>query len=143
MLTPKTKLFYLLGGYETLRHVHKIFYDKLYAHPRLGQFFAIHDQQFIEDQQTAFMAEKFGGPRKYHGKEPGYTHEHMYISDELFELRQTILRESLVAAKVTTELAERWLSIDGAFKKQVTNSDLESFKKIHTFKERVVFESEV
>ena len=135
-----TKLFYLIGGYDTLRQVHKLFYDKVYTHPWLGKFFSKHDQQLIENQQTDFMAQKFGGPRNYLGKEPQYAHEHMYITQELFDLRQCILRTALEEAKVEAELIERWLSIDSAFQKQVVKQDMESFMQVHTFKSRLVFQ---
>lgn len=139
--TPQasTKLFYLVGGFDTLRKVHKLFYDKVYAHPWLSKFFALHEQQFIEDQQTNFMAEKFGGPRKYIGKEPKYTHEHMYITQELFDLRQCILKTALEEAKVETELIERWLTIDSAFQKHIVKQDMDSFMQNHTFKTRLIF----
>jgi truncated hemoglobin YjbI len=140
VLKPKVRLFYALNGYETLRRVHKIFYDKVYAHPWLGQFFAGHDQQFIENQQTMFMAEKFGGPRNYLGKDPKYAHEHMHIPDNVFEIRQTLLSESLAEVNVPQELVEQWLKIDNAFRKVVTNESLDEFYKLHTFKQRVVIE---
>ncbi len=136
----ETKLFYALNGFDTLRKVHKIFYDKVYAHPWLLPYFELHDQAFIEEQQTKFMAEKFGGPREFLGKEPKYAHEHMYISEELFEVRQQLLRESLEEAGIDSVLIERWLKIDGAFKKAVTNTDMNAFMDHYTFKERIIVE---
>ena len=86
------------------------------------------------------MAEKFGGPRNYLGKDPKYAHEHMYIPDEVFEVRQTLLSESLAEANVPQELVEQWFKIDNAFRKVVTNESLDEFYKLHTFKQRVVIE---
>ena len=40
---------------------------------------------------------------------------HMYITEEIFNLRSQILRDSKEAG-VPDELAERWLAIDNAFK---------------------------
>lgn len=136
--TVKVRLFYALNGYETLRRVHKLFYDKVYAHPWLGQYFKGHEQPFIEEQQTLFMAEKFGGPRNYNGKPPGYAHEHMYITWELFELRQALLKESLVEAEIPAELREQWLKIDSAFRSAVEDKSLDEFHSRYTIKPRIM-----
>lgn len=134
----KEKLFDALGGYETLKRVHKIFYDKVYEHAWLKQFFEGHSQQLIEDQQTDFMALKMGGPKDYCGKEPRYAHLQMYITDEIFEVRHELLRESLVEAGVHPELIERWLRIDAAFRRQVVKPSLEAFHAEYTFKKRII-----
>ena len=125
----KQSLFEELGGLATLQKVHKIFYDKLYADPWLKHFFAGHDQQAIEDRQTAFMAEKMGGKVTYWGKQPKMAHRQMYITEELFDLRHEILRESLQEAGVNHELAQRWLKIDYAFKRQIVKDSIEAFYK--------------
>ena len=135
---PSVKLFYALNGYATLERVHKIFYDKIYAHPILGQFFKGHEQAFIEKQQTNFMAEKFGGPRNYLGKEPKYAHAHMYITTGQFAIRQQLLRESLIEAGIEDELMERWLTIDAAFQKAVVKEGFDQFMEQHTYKDRVI-----
>jgi len=45
----KITLFDAVGGLPTLQKVHKIFYDKVYAHPWLGPFFEGHSQEAIEN----------------------------------------------------------------------------------------------
>ena len=123
----KQTLFNAIGGLTTLNKVHKVFYDKVYAHNWLKQFFIGHNQQAIEDRQTAFMAIKMGGQVTYLGKEPRMAHRHMYITQELFDIRQTLLRESLEEVTVPEELIERWLKIDSAFKHQIVKDSIESF----------------
>lgn len=120
-------LFDAVGGLPTLRKVHKIFYDKIYAHDWLKLFFAGHDQQSIEERQTMFMAEKMGGDVAYYGKEPWMAHRHMYITQELYDLRHELLKESLLEAGVPDKLAHRWLKIDYAFIRQVVKPSIESF----------------
>jgi hemoglobin len=120
-------LFDAVGGLPTLQKVHKIFYDKVYAHPWLGQFFLGHSQEAIENRQTSFMAEKMGGPVVYMGKEMAMTHEAMYITEELFYLRRSLLEESLKEVGLDEVLRERWLKIDGAFMSKVVKGSLESF----------------
>ena len=57
------------------------------------------------------MAQKMGVPKNYCGKEPGYAHLQMFITDEIFEVRHGLLRDSLVEAGVRPKLIERWLRI--------------------------------
>jgi len=122
-----------LGGLPTLARVHKIFYDKLYAHPWLKQFFAGVAQQLIEDQQSDFMAQAMGGPDRYCGKLPVPAHKHMYITAELFDARHALLAESLREARVPEEAAARWLRIDAAFKgRLVKNSPSECAGRFKT-----------
>ena len=135
----KPSLYEAVGGLPTLQQVHKIFYDKIYVHPWLKQFFAGHNQEAIEGRQTSFMSEKMGGP-KYLGKPLKQVHENMYITQELFELRQQLLRESLQEAEVTEELIGRWLKIDNAFMKQIIKPSVEAFYRDYhfTFKQRII-----
>jgi hemoglobin len=119
-------LFDAAGGLPTLQKVHKIFYDKIYVHDWLKQFFAGHDQTAIEDRQTSFMAAKMGGPDVYPGKELKMVHETMYITTELFDIRHVLLDESLKEAGVADELRERWLRIDSAFMQKITKGSIES-----------------
>lgn len=123
----KETLLDSIGGLPTLEKVHKIFYDKIYAHPWIGRFFARHDQASIERRQTRFMAEKMGGDVPYFGKEMKMAHRYMFITEELFELRSQLLRESLEEAGIPPVLAKRWLKIDSAFRRQVVKESIESF----------------
>ncbi len=125
--TKKQTLFDAVGGLPALEKVHKIFYDKVYAHPWLGKFFAGHNQEAIETRQTIFMAEKMGSEKPYYGKDMKMAHRQMYITQELFDLRRELLRESLEEASVPDELAERWLKIDSAFKRHIVKDSIESF----------------
>lgn len=122
-------LFDAVGGLETLQGVHKIFYDKVYAHPWLKQFFSGHEQSAIENRQTSFMAEKMGGPVEYWGKHPKMAHRAMYITEELFDLRQDLLKQSLIEYGLEPELINRWLKLDGAFKNAIVKDSIASFYK--------------
>ncbi len=135
----KQTLFDAVGGLPTLQKVHKIFYDKVYAHEWLGKFFDGHSQEAIEIRQTQFMAEKMGGEVDYWGKDMEYAHEAMYITPELFELRHALLEESLREAGVPEDLRERWLRIDAAFRKQIVKDSIESFySKTWPYRKRVI-----
>jgi hemoglobin len=135
----KPSLYNAVGGLHTLQKVHKIFYDKVYAHPWLKHFFAGHNQEAIEGRQTSFMGEKMGGP-KYLGKPIKQVHENMYITRELYELRHELLTESLIEAGVPKDLSKRWLKIDDAFMRQITKTSIESFYRDYhfTYKQRII-----
>jgi len=115
----KPSLFERIGGRPTLDRVHKIFYDRLYAHPWLGGFFAGVEQTHIEKQQSDFMSGAMGGPEAYAGRRPQDAHPHLFITEELFELRHQILEESMIEAGVPEDLRKEWLKIDGAFKRAI------------------------
>lgn len=115
----EANLFELIGGRPTLEKVHRIFYDKIYAHPWIGQYFKGIQQDIIETQQSDFMSQAMGGPAIYCGKLPIPAHRHMFISEDLFELRTQLLKESLIEAKVDENGQSAWLKIDQAFKKGI------------------------
>lgn len=122
-------LFDQLGGKTTLIKVHKDFYDRLFEHDWLKNFFVDVDQTILENQQTNFMSEAMGGPKCYAGKLPILTHKHMYITDEIFELRHNLLKESILKCGVTPELCKNWLNIDRAFQGSIVKQKIEDCQK--------------
>ena len=124
MIEEKTKsLFDRIGGRSTLEKIHKIFYDKIYAHPWIGQYFKEIQQDIIEIQQTDFMSQAMGGPAIYCGKLPIAAHKHMFINLELFELRSQLLQDSIREVGLKKE-EEAWMKIDQAFKKGIIKNSL-------------------
>lgn len=132
----KQNLFDAVGGLATLERVHKIFYDKIYAHPWLKHFFEGHNQATIELRQTQFMGLKFGGNVVYPGKDLELAHRRMYITPEIFLVRQQLLRDSLEEASVSEENIRRWLKIDVAFSKPIIKESMEDFECIDLKYER-------
>ena len=122
-------LFDRVGGTPTLKKVHKIFYDKIYKHTWLSQFFSHIEQSHIEDQQTDFMTKALGGPKIYCGRLPVSAHKHMYITDEIFEIRHQMLNESLVEFGVDEECIKAWLKIDKAFQNALTKKNVSDCEK--------------
>ncbi len=102
-----------------LRDVSKAFYDKVYAHAWIGQFFKDVDQKVIEAQQVDFMAQVLGGPQKYCGKFVPEAHAHMLITEELFVLREKLLLDAMRECACSEQLVDRWLKVDRAFKSKV------------------------
>ena len=116
MAIDKT-LYNRLGGKATFIKVHKIFYDKAYADPWLRKFFTDKPQEVLENQQTDFMVQLMGGPKIYGGKSPKSAHQHMVITEELFEWRSQMLSASIKEAGIRDDLREEWLDADRTSKR--------------------------
>lgn len=125
-------LYDRLGGRECLERVHKRFYDKIFAHPVLAAFFADTQQQYQENQQSDFMAAEFGGPKLYRGRLPDGAHQHLFITDELFELRHNMLKETLDECGVTRALCDKWLAVDRRFKNKLVKKTINECEKRYT-----------
>jgi len=121
MAIDKT-LYDRLGGKNTFVKVHKIFYDKAYAHPWLSKFFTDKPQVVLENQQTDFMVQLMGGPKAYGGKSPKSAHQHMVITDELFELRSDMLSDSIKEAGISDSLRDEWLDADRTLKRALVKT---------------------
>jgi len=115
-------LFDRLGGKPTFVKVHKIFYDKAYAHPWLRQYFTDKPQDVLESQQTDFMMQLMGGPKVYAGKTPKSAHKHMVITEELFDLRSEMLSDSIKEAGVADGLRKEWLAADSTLKRALVKT---------------------
>jgi len=123
----KPSLFEAIGGLRAMEKIHTNFYDKMYAHPWLGSFFVGHEQKAIELRQTQFMAEKMGAKTPYLGSELPLAHRRMYITRELLELRQELLRQTLKEAGLNEPLILRWLKIDQAFWGKIEKTSKSAF----------------
>lgn len=119
-VTPS--LFERVGGTPTLQRVHKNLYKKIYAHPWISQYFQDKPQWLQEQQQTHFMMKLMGGEVRYMGKPAVSAHQHMVITEELFELRQSLLSSALTEEGVTKELRDEWLRVDATMKRAIVKS---------------------
>lgn len=109
--------FEKMGGRSSLIHINKIFYDKVYKHPWLKQYFEHIPQQLIENQQVDFMQKVLGGENLYVGKAPPAAHMHVLINEEIFKVRKQLLEEAFVEAFAKQELIDKWLALDNSFKR--------------------------
>lgn len=117
----KAEQFENMGGRAILMAINKVFYDKVYAHPWLKQYFLAIPQQHIEEQQVDFMQKVLGGSNVYVGKTPPVTHKHMYIPNELFDIRQQLLQEAFDETYASSELVNKWLLMDESFRRLIIN----------------------
>jgi len=117
----KTEKFEYMGGRNVLIKINKVFYDKVYAYPWLKLYFQEIPQQNIEDQQVDFMQKVLGGTDIYIGKTPAISHNHMFIPNELFDVRKKLLQESFQEVGAHSELVDKWLSLDELFRRLIVN----------------------
>ncbi|PKG81800.1 group 1 truncated hemoglobin [Colwellia sp. 75C3] len=106
-----------IGGRASLIAINKVFYDKVYQHPWLKQYFLNIPQQHIEDQQIDFMQKVLGGENLYIGKAPPIAHSHMFIPDELFDVRKQLLIETFSETNTHPDLIDKWLNLDESFRR--------------------------
>lgn len=116
-MKSKLENFERIGGRASLVHINKVFYDKIYQHPWLKHYFLEVPQQHIEDQQVDFMQKVLGGENLYVGKAPPVAHKHMFIPDELFEVRKSLLLEAFNETNAHQELVDKWLTLDESFRR--------------------------
>ncbi len=121
--THDEQLLDAIGGAEVVRRVHARFYDVMFADEWLGRFFFGKSEEALIKKQTDFMVACFGGPNHYQGEPPGITHMHMLITDEQLDLRETILREAILAEGLSESIADRWLAVDSAFRSAIAKQD--------------------
>lgn len=128
-MSEKRTLYARLGGRPVLERVHRIFYDKVFAHPWMGQFFRGVDQRHVERQLSDLMSQGMGGPRVFKGTYPAPAHQHMLIPRELFLLGLELKAEALREAGVPEELAEEWLAIDRSFEHALVKDSVDQCEK--------------
>jgi truncated hemoglobin YjbI len=97
-------------------NVNQYFYEGIYNDSWLKRVFAYVKQEFITEQQTLFMFGAFGGPKKYCGRSPKDAHPHIYIDEEMWQLREKYLIDAFNKANTPDWMRKKWLAIDEAFK---------------------------
>ncbi|MDB9787033.1 group 1 truncated hemoglobin [Bacteriovoracaceae bacterium] len=117
------------GGRSILVSFAKKFYDKIYDDPWIGLYFKDVDQTRIELQQVDFLQGALGGEKIYCGALPIPAHKHMFISDELFDLRQKYLIEALDEVNAHQDLKDRIQRIDSAFKSGIVKKTIDDCEK--------------
>ena len=119
------ELLQAVGGVAVVREVHQRFYEVMFEHPWLGQFFYGKSQDALVDKQTKFMVAAFGGPNEYQGDTPAFVHMHLFITAEQADLRERILHRAIRDQGLSEELARRWLSIDQAFRSGIVKTSVD------------------
>lgn len=95
------------------------FYERTFKHPWLKDVFAVIRQEVITSQQIDFMVQALGGPKNYAGRTPSDAHPHIFIDEEMWQVREDLLIEAFNAVNAPEELRKMWLRIDEAFKRSI------------------------
>ena len=114
-----------IGGEAGILRVHQRFYDAMFKEPWLGQFFAGKHEDVLAEKQTKFMVAAFGGENNYRGDTPAFVHMHMFITDEMSDIRQEILRKAILDEGFSASIAERWLKVDDSFRKSIVKKSVD------------------
>lgn len=109
--------------------VNERFYEKIYDHSWFSKYFQKVDQDFITQQQTRFIIGAIGGPKEYSGRLVSNAHPHIFINEEIFELRASLLKEALSEMKAPRILVDKWLKIDNSFKGVLLKKTVADCKK--------------
>ena len=83
--SDKSIAFEEMGGRAAIERVTFAFYERIYDDPWLKQFFDDIPRDHIESQQNDFMQTALGGPNRYSGKTPPSAHQHIYITQEIYD----------------------------------------------------------
>ncbi|MCK5872269.1 MAG: hypothetical protein KAG26_05545 [Methylococcales bacterium] len=111
-----------IGGAAMVIKVHQRFYDIMFDEPWLETFFLGKSKEALIKKQSQFMIAAFNGPNEYEGDTPAFVHMHMFITDEMIEIRERILKASILAEGLSDEIAEKWLAVDHSFKAAIVKS---------------------
>ncbi|NQZ02012.1 MAG: group 1 truncated hemoglobin [Bdellovibrionales bacterium] len=123
------KIYDQLEDPNVVRRVNEIFYEKVYNHPWISQFFVDVKKEFITQQQTDFIIQAIGGPAKYSGRLPFNAHPHMLITEELYDLSTQLLTESLEEANAPQVLVDEWLRTDQSFRRVIVKKSISDCEK--------------
>ena len=127
--------------YNLVLKVNQAFYDRVYKDPWMSKVFAVVDQKFIESQQTDFIVGAMGGPKKYSGRAPQDAHPHIFVDEDMWNLREKFLIEALNEVKAPEWIKERWIRIDNAFKKAILKNSIDDCKKRYATEEIIYYPS--
>lgn len=114
-----------IGGEEAVYRVHERFYAVMFDHPWLGQFFFGKSKAVLITKQTQFMVAAFNGPNNYTGDTPAFVHMHMFITDEMADLREQILRNAILDEGLSASIADRWLKVDQSFRPAIVKKSID------------------
>lgn len=102
--------------FNIVQRVNEEFYDLIYEDEWLKFVFEATDINVIKSQQTDFIVGALGGPRRYCGRSPKDAHPHIFIQEDMWQLREYYLKKAFNKVDVPEWLRDKWLKIDMAFK---------------------------
>jgi ferredoxin/truncated hemoglobin YjbI len=116
------QLWQEMGDGLLVRAVLQDFYEKVYADSQLAPFFDGVTQQRLVEKQYSFLKQLLTGERVYFGDRPRNAHHWMVISGALFEHREALMREQLVAHGLTESQIARWMRIESHYRRDIVKA---------------------
>lgn len=113
------ELWALLDDGKVVRSVLEDFYAKVYADARLAPFFQGVTQERAIGKQYSFLMQCMTGQKVYMGDRPRNAHHWMIIPDGLFDHRQRLMRETLLAHGLAQPLVQRWQHFEEYFRPDI------------------------
>lgn len=115
--------------YQLVFKINEFFYESIFKDPWLKKVFSEVEQKIITLQQTDFMVGSLGGPKKYSGRTPKDAHVHIFVDEEMWKLREKYLKQAFDQALAPSDIREKWLAIDEAFKAVILKKDISECQK--------------
>lgn len=119
---PDPDLWAALGEGALMGRILRTFYDRVYADPALSPYFGNVTKQRLIEKQYSFLKRIFTGEPCYFGERPRNAHHWMVISNELFDHRLRLLRESAREHGLSEHWIRRWDAVEEAFRGDVVKS---------------------
>ncbi len=114
-----TDLLQAIGGEAVVERIHRRFYEVMFEDEWLGRYFWGKSIDALVSKQTRFLVACFGGENHYNGETPAIAHMHMFITAEMADLREHLLRQAILAEGLSPAIADRWLAVEAAFRPAV------------------------
>lgn len=115
-------LYERIGG-DRLREVITEFYRRVFDDIMIGFMFARADRQRLIDKEWELVAALLGAPDvKYTGRPMRAAHAQHTIFGGQFERRLQILRDTLAAFAVDSEVQEAWIAHTQSLRAQITQA---------------------
>ncbi|GEM_PF-6057647 len=116
---PDLELWGALDNGKLLLKILTHFYSKVYEDERLAPFFHSTTLDRAIGKQYNFLQELITGEKIYFGSYPRTAHHWMVIDEDLFEYRESLLRESMVEFGLPEPMIRRWRALHDAFKSMI------------------------
>ncbi len=97
------------------------FYDLVYKDVWFKKIFRNIEQDSITAQQTDFMVQNMGGPKRFSGRDAKDAHPQIWIDENIWNYREDLLKKAFKEVNAPAEICELWLKIDNAFKLSIIN----------------------
>lgn len=115
---PDPALWESLGA-TRVRRIMETFYAQVFADERLAPFFAGVTPERVIGKQYSFMQKLTTGEKVYFGDNPRNAHHWMVISEDLFEHRESLMRNALLAHGANEDEIARWMRLESFYRHDI------------------------